>query len=314
MIPDGATLMIGGFMAVGTPERLIDELVRQGKRNLTVIANDTAMPGRGIGKLVSAGLISRTDRKPHRPQSRNATADDRRRDGCRSRATGHPHRAHPRRRLRAWRHSHADRRGHRCRGRQAQDRSGRKELSARNRRYAPISRWCMRSSPTTSATSSYALTARNFNPVIAMAADTVIVDGRPYRTSGRHRARPRGDARADRRLPRGQRVEAMDAQTIIAKRIAQELRSGMLVNLGIGIPTLVANHVPEGVSVFFQSENGLIGTGPIPEEGMAHPTLTDAAGQPGERPARRKHVRQCHVVRPHSRRPPRHDRAGRPAG
>ena len=72
----------------------------------------------------------------------------------------------------------------------------------------------------------------------------------------------------------------MDAQTVIAKRIAQELRSGMLVNLGIGIPTLVANYVPEGVSVFFQSENGLIGTGPIPEEGMAHPTLTDAAGHP----------------------------------
>jgi acetate CoA/acetoacetate CoA-transferase alpha subunit len=59
MIPDGASLMIGGFMAVGTSERLIDELVRQGKRNLTVIANDTAMPGRGIGKLIRAGLISR---------------------------------------------------------------------------------------------------------------------------------------------------------------------------------------------------------------------------------------------------------------
>ena len=72
----------------------------------------------------------------------------------------------------------------------------------------------------------------------------------------------------------------MDAQTVIAKRIAQELRSGMLVNLGIGIPTLVAIHVPKGISVFFQSENGLIGTGPIPEEGMAHPTLTDAAGHP----------------------------------
>jgi acetate CoA/acetoacetate CoA-transferase beta subunit len=72
----------------------------------------------------------------------------------------------------------------------------------------------------------------------------------------------------------------MDAQTIIAKRIARELRPGMLVNLGIGIPTLVANFVPEGVSVFFQSENGLIGTGPIPEDGMAHPTLTDAGGNP----------------------------------
>ena len=60
MIPDGASLMIGGFMGVGTPERLIDELVRQGKRGLTVIANDTAMPDRGIGKLVSAGLVGRT--------------------------------------------------------------------------------------------------------------------------------------------------------------------------------------------------------------------------------------------------------------
>jgi acetate CoA/acetoacetate CoA-transferase alpha subunit len=60
IIPDGATLMIGGFMGVGTPERLIDEIVRQGKRNLTVIANDTALPGRGIGKLVDAGLINRT--------------------------------------------------------------------------------------------------------------------------------------------------------------------------------------------------------------------------------------------------------------
>jgi acetate CoA/acetoacetate CoA-transferase beta subunit len=72
----------------------------------------------------------------------------------------------------------------------------------------------------------------------------------------------------------------MDAQTVIARRIARELRSGMLVNLGIGIPTLVANYVPKDITVFFQSENGLIGTGPIPEEGMAHPTLTDAGGRP----------------------------------
>ena len=72
----------------------------------------------------------------------------------------------------------------------------------------------------------------------------------------------------------------MDAQTVIARRIAQELKPGMLVNLGIGIPTLVASHVPKDVRAFFQSENGLIGTGPIPEEGMAHPTLTDAAGHP----------------------------------
>lgn len=72
----------------------------------------------------------------------------------------------------------------------------------------------------------------------------------------------------------------MEPQTIIARRIAKELRPGMLVNLGIGIPTLVANYIPPGMHVFFQSENGLIGTGSPPEEGMAHPTLTDAGGHP----------------------------------
>jgi len=72
----------------------------------------------------------------------------------------------------------------------------------------------------------------------------------------------------------------MEPQVVIARRIAQELSEGMLVNLGIGIPTLVAKYVPENVHVFFQSENGLIGTGAPPEEGMMHPTLTDAGGRP----------------------------------
>ena len=56
-IPDGASLMVGGFMGVGTPECIVDELVRQEKRDLTVIGNDTALPGVGIGKLVSANLV-----------------------------------------------------------------------------------------------------------------------------------------------------------------------------------------------------------------------------------------------------------------
>jgi acetate CoA/acetoacetate CoA-transferase alpha subunit len=60
LIPDGASVMIGGFMGVGTPERLVDELVRQKKRDLTIIANDNALPGTGIGKLVSAGVMRKT--------------------------------------------------------------------------------------------------------------------------------------------------------------------------------------------------------------------------------------------------------------
>ena len=57
MIPNGAKLMIGGFMGCGTPEPLMDELVRQGKRDLTVIANDTVTPGVGVGKLIRAKLV-----------------------------------------------------------------------------------------------------------------------------------------------------------------------------------------------------------------------------------------------------------------
>src|SRR5262249_40781261 len=75
-------------------------------------------------------------------------------------------------------------------------------------------------------------------------------------------------------------MSAMEPQTLIARRIAQELRSGMLVNLGIGIPTMVANFLPNGVNVYFHSENGIIGPVPIPEVGFVHPKLTDAAGRP----------------------------------
>ncbi|MDQ0324711.1 acetate CoA/acetoacetate CoA-transferase alpha subunit [Rhodopseudomonas julia] len=58
-IDDGSSVMIGGFMGGGSPHRLIDELVRQGKKDLTIIANDTARPGIGIGKLIDAGAVKR---------------------------------------------------------------------------------------------------------------------------------------------------------------------------------------------------------------------------------------------------------------
>jgi acetate CoA/acetoacetate CoA-transferase beta subunit len=70
----------------------------------------------------------------------------------------------------------------------------------------------------------------------------------------------------------------MDARHLIARRVALELRDRTLVNLGIGLPTLVARYVPEGISVAFQSENGIIGFGAPPPEGMEDPNLTDAGG------------------------------------
>ena len=65
----------------------------------------------------------------------------------------------------------------------------------------------------------------------------------------------------------------------IAKRIAQELKDGFYVNLGIGIPTLVANHVPQNINVEFQSENGILGMGPFPFEGEEDPDLINAGKQ-----------------------------------
>jgi len=58
MIPNGARVMVGGFMGVGTPERLVDELVRQNKSELTLICNDAGLPGKGVGKLLDATLVS----------------------------------------------------------------------------------------------------------------------------------------------------------------------------------------------------------------------------------------------------------------
>ena len=70
----------------------------------------------------------------------------------------------------------------------------------------------------------------------------------------------------------------IDAKELIARRVAQELRAHTLVNLGIGLPTLVAKYVPPGVEVAFQSENGIIGFGSPPPTGMEAPNLTDAGG------------------------------------
>jgi acetate CoA/acetoacetate CoA-transferase beta subunit len=72
----------------------------------------------------------------------------------------------------------------------------------------------------------------------------------------------------------------MDAKAIIAKRVAEFLKDGDVVNLGIGLPTMVANYIPENVDVTFQSENGFLGLGPAPEAGKEDWELVNAGGMP----------------------------------
>lgn len=72
----------------------------------------------------------------------------------------------------------------------------------------------------------------------------------------------------------------MDIREKITRRIAQEFKDGDLVNLGIGMPTMVANYIPEGVQIILQSENGFVGLGPTPPEGKEDKDLTNAGGQP----------------------------------
>ena len=75
-------------------------------------------------------------------------------------------------------------------------------------------------------------------------------------------------------------MEKHEKQTYIAKRVAQELENGTVVNLGIGLPTKVANYVPDGMTIHFQSENGFVGLGPTPEEADIDPTIVNAGAQP----------------------------------
>ena len=109
-----------------------------------------------------------------------------------------------------------------------------------------------------------------------------------------------------------------DAKTIIAARAGRELKDGQIINLGIGLPTLIANYVPEGVDVVIQTENGAIGVGPAPAPGCEDRDRANAGNQPitlipGRQLLRLRDVVRDDPRRPHRRHLPRHA-AGRREG
>ena len=110
------------------------------------------------------------------------------------------------------------------------------------------------------------MTARNFNPMMATAGRCTLaeveVTGRDRRDRSRRRGHA-GDLRAT-TSSRGRTMKSVSSKERLVLRAAQELHDGYYVNLGIGMPTLIANHVPPGMTITFQSENGLLGIGPFP--------------------------------------------------
>ena len=276
LIPDGARLLIGGFMGTGSPHRLIDALVRRGAKHLTVIANDTAWPGRGIGKLISAGAVERlvASHIGLNPETQakmiageievelvpQGTLIERIRAGGVGlggvlTATGLGTLVEKGKRI-----IEVDGKPYLL---ETPIRGDFALIGAKQADYY--------------GNLEYSLTAHNFNPVIALAADVVIAEPQTIvpvgvippdsvKTPGHS-----GD-------PPHRESLLMDAKEIIARRVAQEVRPNTLVNLGIGLPSLVAHYLPKEVHVFFQAENGVIGLGPRPPEGMEDPDLTDAGG------------------------------------
>ena len=311
LIPDGASVMFGGFMGVGSPDRIIDALVARGARGLTVIGNDTALPGVGVGKLIDAGCVARvkashigTNPMTQKKMIAGEIEVDLVPQGTlaeRIRAGG----------------------------------SGLGGVLTPTGVGTVVEK-ASRSSRSTGASFllelpiradfalmraheadyhcnlTYRLTATNFNPLMAFAADCVIAEPDEIVPVG---VIPPDAVRTPGMLVHHlvERPQLMDAKELIARRVALELRDRTLVNLGIGLPTLVARYVPAGISVAFQSENGIIGFGAPPPDGMEDPNLTDAGGGFISALPGRCEFRQRHEFCAHSRRPSRHDGSRRTA-